>query len=652
MSSQTTVDIKRPLLRLAWFSALMGGGPLWPHLQRPVQVLLPLALLAGIWAERRGRVLLGGYWGTLVVVLVFLFYALQVRISYLVEPVVNMLALMLAVRLAGEKSARNLLQLYLLAIFSLAASTLISLEMSFIVYLLLLVTSVTISLVLLAYYTHDASLAVTRQELRTVLRWSLLLPAVSLVLMLFFFVILPRTESPLMHFLNPGGESSSGFNESVAPGSVAGNAGNPAVAFRAEGPEMDPNDLYWRGIVLNTVDESVWRRGGVPQERPGAIAARQQVTVRILPEGWRQRFLVTLDKPLEVERERLRVDPDLVYSFRRPPRHRFEYQVEAAISDLLPSPGPQDMSPYLRVGGGVDERVAALAARIRAEARENRARVEVLKEFFRAQGLAYSTQSIPVTDNPVGEFLFDSRTGYCEHFASAFATVLRLAGVPSRLVGGYYGGVYNELGGYTLVTESMAHVWVEAFIPGQGWLRVDPSQYAVNVASSLRDFSRHQIPFWRGAMDSLQHFWSRAVLNFYLEQQVETLQSMRRNVDGLRRQASWRETLPWLGGVLVLACGVWWWRRPRRSIEGRLVEGLRRSVARCYGEAWGDASRGLEELADGTGDPAVRAFAELYQGVVFRDGRLSREQQRRLRRLVGRVGRFRGVRSGSTGRRR
>ena len=137
MNSQTTVDIRRPLLLLAWLSALLGGIPLWPHLQLPVQVLLPLALVAGIWAERRGRVLLGGYWGSVIVVLVFLAYALQVRITYLVDPV--------------------------------------------------------------------TSLAVSSGQLRTVFNWSLLLPVVSLVLMVLFFLILPRTQSPLMHFLNPGG---------------------------------------------------------------------------------------------------------------------------------------------------------------------------------------------------------------------------------------------------------------------------------------------------------------------------------------------------------------------------------------------------------------------------------------------------------------
>ncbi len=638
MNSQITVDIRKPLLWLAWASALLGGIPLWLHLQRPVQVLLPLALLAGIWAERRGRVLLGGYWGSMLVLLVFLFYALQIRLSYLVAPVMNMLALMLAVRLAGEKTPRNLLQLYMLAIFALAASTLISLDMSFSVFLLLLIFAVTVSLVLLAFYTQDKTLSLSPVQLKTVLKWSLVLPGVSLVLMLFFFLILPRTQSPLLHFLNPGGQASSGFSESVAPGSVAGNSASQEVAFRAEGPQLDPGTLYWRGIVLNRIEGNVWERRRAPEEQVAAPTAGRTVELRILPEGWRQRYLITLDKPLEVERRRIRVSDDLVYSFRWMPKHRFEYRVTARLSDLLPSRGPADLARYLQVPQQVDPRVSELAAEIAAAGADRSARIEALKDFYRRQGFAYSTENLPVTENAVGVFLFESRTGYCEHFASSFALLLRLAGVPARLVGGYYGGVYNALGGYTLVTESMAHVWVEAFVPGQGWLRIDPSQYAANVATSLRDFSRHQVPGWQGMLDSLEHFWSRAVLNFYLEQQVETVRSVRRNVDSLSQRARWQELTLVLGGVALLAVIVWLWRRPRLTPQQRLIRRLRETVNRCYGEAWSRETLGLMELAAGTGDSSLQEFARRYQRVVFRGGELSRAEYRRLRQLLEQVG--------------
>ena len=639
MNSQTTVDIRRPLLLLAWLSALLGGIPLWPHLQLPVQVLLPLALVAGIWAERRGRVLLGGYWGSVIVVLVFLAYALQVRITYLVDPVINMLALMLAVRVAGEKSPRNLLQLYLLAIFSLAASTLISLEMSFIVFLLALVFTVTVSLVLLAFYTHDTSLAVSSGQLRTVFNWSLLLPVVSLVLMVLFFLILPRTQSPLMHFLNPGGQASTGFSETVAPGSVAGTAGNDSVACRAVGPEMDPADIYWRAIVLNTVEENVWRRGSVPEESPGRVEGVRSVVFKILPEGWRQNYLVTLDKPVYVDRRRLEVSGDMVYRFRWQPRHRFEYQVNAELSDILPSAGPRDTAPYLQVPDTLDPRVTALARQVAEAGSESTARIESLQAFFRGQRLSYSTRDLPVTTNAAATFLFESRTGYCEHFASSFALVLRLAGVPARLVGGYYGGVYNELGGYTLVTESMAHVWVEAFVAGEGWLRIDPSQYAVNATTTLRDFSRHRIPTWRGMVDSVEHFWSRAVLNFYLEQQIEAFRSAQDNVRSLRRETDWRQIAVLLLGMTLIAVTVWWWRRPHLTGEQKLVKQLRERVGRCYVEEWGGETLGLEELAAGTGEPAVQEFARCYQGVVFRDRSLGARELQDLRQLVRKVGR-------------
>ena len=94
---------------------------------------------------------------------------------------------------------------------------------------------------------------------------------------------------------------------------------------------------------------------------------------------------------------------------------------------------------------------------------------------FREQPFVYTMQPPRLADNAVDEFLFETRKGFCEHYASAFTVVMRAAGVPARVVTGYQGGEFNPLGGYLIVRQSDAHAWAEVWIRDRGWLRVDPT---------------------------------------------------------------------------------------------------------------------------------------------------------------------------------
>jgi hypothetical protein len=94
-------------------------------------------------------------------------------------------------------------------------------------------------------------------------------------------------------------------------------------------------------------------------------------------------------------------------------------------------------------------------------------------QFFRTQGFSYSLTPGEYTD--LDEFLFHRRVGFCEHYAASFATLMRLAGVPARVVVGYLGGEYNDLGHFFLVRQADTHAWCEVWLPQQGWTRVDPT---------------------------------------------------------------------------------------------------------------------------------------------------------------------------------
>ena len=100
-------------------------------------------------------------------------------------------------------------------------------------------------------------------------------------------------------------------------------------------------------------------------------------------------------------------------------------------------------------------------------------KVALLMEHFRTGGYTYALRSPAGAGNPLERFLLRSKTGYCEYYASGLTVMLRAVGVPARIVGGYLGGEYNSAGNYYLVRQSTAHTWVEAYLDGQGWVRLD-----------------------------------------------------------------------------------------------------------------------------------------------------------------------------------
>lgn len=95
--------------------------------------------------------------------------------------------------------------------------------------------------------------------------------------------------------------------------------------------------------------------------------------------------------------------------------------------------------------------------------------------FFKENGFSYSLRGTASAGDPIDDFLFRTRSGYCEHFASAFAFLMRAAQVPARIVGGYLGGERNPFGNYLIVRQSDAHAWVEVWLPQAGWSRIDPT---------------------------------------------------------------------------------------------------------------------------------------------------------------------------------
>ncbi len=631
------VRLSSLLNQLSYAAAALGVAPLFPYLDRPVQLALPVAFAAGVFFDRRRRYPFGGGFAALLTLVFFSLYAVQVSREHLVEPATNVLALLLAVRLLTEKSGRNTLQIFVLAIFALASSSLLTLSAAFFVYLVLLVTGVTVGLVLLSFHAVDPQLLLSRRQTTRILGVSLILPAVSLLLMLVFFVILPRTQYPLWNFLNPAATATAGFSEEVRPGSFAGIAAVKEVALRVESERLPGEELYWRGIVLNTPADSTWVRQAPPADETARIREGRAIPQTIYPEPKSGNYLIALDVPRTVEGLRSSQTGDFIFRTRGSLDRRVKYTAVSIVGGNFETIGPVDRDFYLAVPPQLSERVRRVAADIVARGAGAGDRIALLEEFFANQQLAYATTDLPASDNPVDEFLFEKKRGYCEFFASSFALLLRLSEVPARLVGGYYGGEYNEMGGYYLVTEDTAHVWVEALVDGR-WLRLDPSRLANNAAASLLASRQRGLSGGRRLLDTVDYYWNRAVVAYDLGRQLQLLQQTNRQL----RQIKVSFDVKTVGGYLLaglagtIALGTLL-RRGRRSREERLLRAFLRRLRKKHRLDAIPAATGLQELAKQLDDPVCREFAEIYGGGIYRDRKLTKEELKRLQTLVRRL---------------
>jgi len=257
-------------------------------------------------------------------------------------------------------------------------------------------------------------------------------------------------------------------------------------------------------------------------------------------------------------------------------------------------------------------------------------------------------------DDPIDAFVFETRRGFCEHYAASFALLMRLAGVPSRIVTGYQGGELNTVGDYLTVRQSDAHAWVEVWLPDAGWVRVDPTaevaperiESPIDRGASLaagRVAFRAELP-WAAAMvrqvrwlvDAANLNWHRWVVGYDRERQDFLMKHL--GLGGLSPTQLGVLAVA-VAAVLLSATGLWLvLQRPARrdpvlAAWDRLCRKLARAgVERAPHEGprdyLGRASRELPQASE-----QLRVIGRLYEHLRY-GRRAPREAVRQLQRAV------------------
>ena len=618
--------------------------PLFPWLEFFPRMVLAAGLISGFWHDIRGNRYLKQWMQHIFIVSFFCYYLFRFSRTNPVEPVISVLAIMLAVRLGGEKTVRNSLQLYVLSMFCLASSSLFDVSPVFLVYLGLLLFLVTGALVLLTFQNQDTAMTVSVPDLKRILFFSLLMPVLAVPLLLILFPVMPRTQLPLWNFLNSPATRTTGFSDSVEPGSHSSIVESRTLAFRAEMPRQGLSRPYWRGTVFNRTDGCKWTRTGqLPAELVELTG--QMVSQIMYPEVSGSRTLVALDRPAVLTQRYVTQSPDGVFELSRSGGRRMSYTAVSQSTGIYRQRNSIDRPFYLQLPDQLPDRIRSLASDITRSGEDDRARVELLEKYFHIGNYRYATTNLSTGDKALEQFLFETKQGNCEFFASSFALLLRAAGVPCRLVGGFLGGEYNELGGYYLVTDNKAHVWVEAYIERSGWMRVDPSSFATN-AGEIWPVPKTPDLILRVALviDSLNYLWNRSVISYDFEQQMKNVYYLGLRLQGLNPLHVLRNFAPYFAGVLLLSGLLYAAGRAAlfRSREQRILRHFLRMVEREFHCSARDGEMGLFEIVSATNNRHISDFVAIYAGAVYHDRKLTDEEYLGLQQLLRRLKRGKG----------
>ena len=431
---------------LAWRGLITFRGTRMP----PTWLLLPLAFAAMAGIFMTYKTLLGREAGVAMAVLLVAFKMLEMH------------------------ARRDLFVVIFLCFFLLLTNFFYSQSIAMGVMMVLAIIAL-----LSAQLTFQYSGVVPPLGRRLLLGAKILGFAAPLALALFF--LFPRLQGPLWGMPGDATGARTGLSDSMSPGNISNLAQSDEIAFRVRFKARAPaqSGLYWRAVVLGDFDGRNWtharrrHRGESTQLSLSGTPVDYQVTLE--PHG--RTWLFALDMPGSVpvlpEQAALTPNVELRAGVPIDKRLRYDvtsyptYQLDAGVD--LP-----EAERYLALPRGFNPLAMQAGLNLQREPDPARRVEQVLREF-RDGGYVYTLQPPKLGPNSVDDFLYSSKAGFCEHYASAFVFLMRAADVPARVVTGYQGGERNPVDGFTVVRQSDAHAWAEVWIRNSGWVRVDPT---------------------------------------------------------------------------------------------------------------------------------------------------------------------------------
>ena len=454
---------------------------------------------------------------------------------------VTFLLLLMALKLLEMRARRDIFVVIFLSFFILLTQFLNGQEIHVAAMALLGVTA--LFFVLISVNLDETDLPAGRKFKMVGLT---LLKAVPLTAVL--FVLFPRISGPLWGTPGDTASGNTGLSNSMSPGTISKLLESTEIAFRAKFDGVPPSNdkLYWRGPVFGSFNGRTW----VPlQQRPAEAAspsiqgdARSVVAYTVTLEPHSRDWLFALDAPamLPVTNEFTpRITSDMRIVTNDLVRQRLRYDMRSYMTYRLNADSSAaERRNWLELPPTYNPRTLELAEEIRTRSGNDADRVRATLEHLRRGGYEYTLSPPRLGRNSIDEFLFDTRQGYCEHYAAAFVFLMRALDVPARVVTGYQGGEVNPVDRFMTIRQSDAHAWSEVWLQGRGWVRVDPTAIVAPVridqgASEMARQAGITLPgatsnfTWlrsiRFNWEAVQNSWNQWVLSYSQERQRDLI---------------------------------------------------------------------------------------------------------------------------------
>jgi transglutaminase-like putative cysteine protease len=458
------------------------------------------------------------------------------------------------------------------------------------------------------------------KDLSGSVRYAGRLLAQALPLAAAFWLFFPRFGGPLWAMPDNGRGATSGLSDTMSPGDITDLATSDEIAFRVRfsAGTPPPQERYWRGPVLHDFDGHAWRRTGSNPARVSPLlfqGTAYQYTVSLEPNE--HHWIFVLDWPSQWSAVRGFLTSDYMLMQPNPLSQPIDVTATSYSHVQATEPIGQDMrSRDTRLPPGRNPRSLRLAQELRSAHPDDRDYVHAVLDMFRQQAFFYTLTPPLLAEDSVDGFLFDSKRGFCGHYASAFAALMRAVGIPARVVTGYHGGTFNRFADYWILRQSDAHAWDEVWIEDQGWMRVDPTSAIApeRVERGLNDIvaaggpvtSRWQqrtpwLADTRLRLDALRLLWRERILRFDQGSQEKLLGFLHvPEPDG--------QKVAVVLAVCLIAGMSWLTWQVRRELKPRLTDPVDRSYARLCRRL---AAVGLQRMPyEGAEAFAARVAAE------------------------------------------
>lgn len=516
------VSLRYITLFLVHLCALVGALSLYGVAEQVFYVLFLFLYAVGIYADVKEHYPIKRWILNTFAVILSLYFLSFISLDDLLKPFANAVLLLLAVKSLEEKKPRDLYQILLLSLFAVSISTVYNLSISFAFLLLLEIALGVSSLVFINLYRSVGNRVVSKNVIKVYALVSVAFFLGVSFLTLPFFFLLPRTQTPIFDFF---GRVGSGLKTGIADSVVLGKVGqiqqDNTVAFRVYGLPKGLKDMYWRVSVFDTYVGNEWI-STKKQEIPVLSYKGKLTYYTVMLEPTFEKYLPALDYPVGVQNleglsGRVFMLSGGVLGFSKEINRPIKY---TAISSDTP-PFYEDPQEYTEVPKGISKSIIELAHQLSKGAKDEEEMLKNVEKFF-SKGFRYSLELGRYSGDPLDYFLFVSKKGNCEYYASATAILLRIMGIPARVVGGFRGGIWNDYGNYYVITNSMAHVWVEAYIKDR-WVRVDTTP--PYTSPSLKEISKLSL-----IRDAVISFWYSNVVGFSSEKQFSLFAKLQRDI--------------------------------------------------------------------------------------------------------------------------